>query len=265
MVSNKIPPIYVCGTQEENNIRGSFITENHPYHLFILCTAGKGSIITEQIQEKDIRPDTLIYIGPAVFSAVRPLSGDLSLRFISFAGSVASDLVEYCRIDMTGVISGLPAELTDDFNALYGAGHSDKSGTTVGIYKFITKLCSRRVSRAVKARPYRDYIRSSFEEFVVHNLSAGINIDDFCKDPGISATELDDILDMGIDETVKSCRIKEAKRLLITRPSDRRETICRYCGFSEPDELEQEFFKREGCSVDEFIMSYIPDTKRRLS
>lgn len=265
MVSNKIPPIYVCGTQEGNNISGSFITENHPYHLFILCTAGKGSIITEQIQEQDIRADTLIYIGPAVFSAVRPLSDDLSLRFISFAGSVASDLIEYCRIDMTGVIPGLPAELTDDFNALYEAGHLDKRGTTVIIYKFITKLCSHCISCAVKAHPYRDYIRSSFEEFVIHNLSTGINVDDFCKGPGICETELDDILDMGIDETVKSCRIKEAKRLLITRPSDRRETICSYCGFSDPDEMEEEFFKRESCSVDEFIMSYIPDTKRRLS
>lgn len=252
----KTPPVYICSIQEEQNIRRSFTTENHPYHIFVLCTRGRGSIITEQINETEITENTLIYIGPAILSVIRSLSEDFSLRMLGFNGSAASGFMDYCGLDMTGVIHDLPREFVYDFNQLHEAGCCDMSDTTVGIYRFICRLCSFENSRAGRVSSYESFLRTSFETFAARNLSYGIDANDFCKKTGISETELDKALDGGISETIKKCRISETKRLLITRPDDLRETICRYCGFLSVQEMEKEFEEYTGNSVDEFIDSY---------
>ncbi|HIT85955.1 MAG TPA: helix-turn-helix transcriptional regulator [Candidatus Ornithomonoglobus intestinigallinarum] len=164
--------------------------------------------------------------------------------------------MEYCGLDMTGVIHNLPRELVYDFNRLHESGCCDMSDTTVGIYRFICCLCSLEDSRARRVSSYESFLRTSFETFAARNLSYGIDVNAFCKKTGISETELDKALEGGVSDTIKKCRISEAKRLLITRPDDLRETICRYCGFPSVSEMEMEFEEYAGASVDEFINSY---------
>ncbi|MGN1116678.1 MAG: hypothetical protein ACI4TH_08920, partial [Candidatus Ornithomonoglobus sp.] len=106
MTEITMPPVYICSAEEKKNIKESFVITNHPYHLFILCTGGSGSIVTEQMHEKYISKNMLIYIGPAIFTAIRVQSPGFSLHFLGFGGEAVPGLLEYCGMDMSYVIEG---------------------------------------------------------------------------------------------------------------------------------------------------------------
>lgn len=253
MTSNT-PPVYVCSTQEMKNMRGCFVSDNHPYHIFILCSAGKGSIITEQLSESEILPGTLVYTSPAIFTAIRPISDDFSIRLLGFTGSVAASLIEYCGIGASDIIPELPAELRDDFNTVFDRGCSDTGSTMLSIYKLITRLSTVRADKT--PRTFGEFIRTSFEKFVTRDLPYDIDTGNFCRGSGITERELWGLLGMPAEDFIADCRIREAKRLLVTRPDDKRETIAAYCGYSGANELEREFSKRAGETTDEFISRF---------
>ncbi|MGN0108133.1 MAG: hypothetical protein ACI4A5_10625 [Hominilimicola sp.] len=200
MTEITVPPIYVCSTQEKKNIKDSFIIENQPYSLFILCTSGKGSIITEQMHEQSISEKMLIYIGPTIFTAIRVLSDDFSLRFIGFGGVAVPGLLEYSGMDMSYVIENIPKKVLSQFNAIF------------------------------KTRMY-DEARQSVK------ISGKVDISDFLIQYGISKTTLNNILKQGINGTIQFCRIEEIKQILITRPLDNLEILRKYCGFDSVDEM----------------------------
>ncbi|MGN0162655.1 MAG: hypothetical protein ACI4EA_03595, partial [Candidatus Ornithomonoglobus sp.] len=175
MTEITIPPLYICSTEEKKNIKESFVIMNQPYNLFILCTGGSGSIITEQMHEKYISKNMLIYVCPAIFTAIRVLSKDFSLRFIGFSGEAVPGLLEYCGMDMSYVIESLPESGLKKFNEIFDIGTRDERQQSVNIYSFICGL----YSVAGQSEQKNNLISRAFEKFVHRNISGKIDTGDF--------------------------------------------------------------------------------------
>lgn len=110
--------LYVCDTQEIQNLSRGLSKSNFPYDQFILCTSGKGILCSESTLETEISVNTLIFIKENAFFSLRNITKDFSIKLIAFRGSITPMYTQYFDFGSVIDFNG-KSESIKYFNKIY--------------------------------------------------------------------------------------------------------------------------------------------------